>query len=90
MFPECDEKIYYQFMMYWGGFKADYWGNFSIYDGDRNENGKKEIALDLQNNCCHLQKNSENLVGKLTEHDFSAGSRFQRKISQINREPLKR
>lgn len=59
-------------MMYWVGFKADHWGNFSIYDGDGNENGEKEIALDLQNNDCHLQKkNSENLVGKLTEHDFS-------------------
>lgn len=70
-------------MMYWVGFKADYWGSFSIYDGDGNENGEKEIALDLQNNGCHLQKkNSENLVGKLTEHDFSES--FQWKISVIN------
>ena len=43
-------------MMYWVGFKADYWGSFSIYVGDSNENGEKEIALDLQNNGCHLQK----------------------------------
>ena len=43
-------------MMYWVGFKTDYWGSFSIYVGDGNENGEKEIALDLQNNGCHLQK----------------------------------
>ena len=43
-------------MMYWVRFKADYWGSFSIYDGDGNENGEKEIALDLQNKCLfHVQ-----------------------------------
>lgn len=65
-------------MMYWVGFKTDYWGYFSIYVGDGNENGEKEIALDLRNNGCHLQKKFEKSGWKVK------GTRLFRVVSVEN------